>query len=151
MGKLTEDYKEFLHGRLKDPAEAAEYLNAALEDEDTGVFLLALRDIAEVRGIGKVAAEAQLDRVNLYRILSDQGNPRLSSMLALLQAIGVKLQVKPLKARTKQAKSVIEVQPSLFRHMGEAERPQIVASRMSEYRESDYGSNNTASNESAAA
>jgi probable addiction module antidote protein len=151
MGKLTEDYKEFLYERLKDPAEAAEYLSAALEDGNPSVFLLALRDLAEVQGIGKVAAAAELNRENLYRILSDQGNPRLSSMLAILQAVGVQIQVKPLKAEGARARKGAIVQPSLFEQTEGIRGLQLVGSGLSEIQESDYGSNNTSSNESAAA
>lgn len=95
MAKLTKSYKEHLSARLQDPAQAAGYINAVLEEGDVEAFLLALRDVADARGIGKVAKAAGLNRENIYRILSDQGNPRLSSMVALLQAIGVQLQVKP--------------------------------------------------------
>lgn len=148
MDELTLDYKEFLHERLKDPAESAGYLNAALEDGDISVFLLALRDVVDVLGVGKVATATTLNRENLYRILSDQGNPRLSSMFALLRAVGVQLQIKPLKARSRRTESMGEVQPSLFDNV--VEKPQIV-SVLNEYRESSYGSNNTTIEESAAA
>lgn len=54
-------YKEHLLKRLQDPDEAAAYLNAALEDEDPLVFLVALKDIAEAHGgLSKVAKEAEL-------------------------------------------------------------------------------------------
>ena len=49
MGK-TKRYKEHLLKELQDPQEAAAYLDACLTDEDPGVFLLALKDIAEARG-----------------------------------------------------------------------------------------------------
>lgn len=151
MAELTEDYKEFLHDRLKDPAEAAEYLNAALEDGDISVFLLALRDIITVRGVGKIATAAALNRENLYRVLSDQGNPRLSSMLALFKAVGVQLQIKPLKAKGKRSESMAEVQPSLFEQTEIIEKPRIVVSDLNEYRDSGYGSNYKTNFESAAA
>ena len=44
------DYKEHLLEQLKKPEEAAAYLNAALQDNDPHVFLLALRDIVEAQG-----------------------------------------------------------------------------------------------------
>jgi DNA-binding phage protein len=43
-------YEEYLLSQLKDSEEAAAYLNAALQDDDPHVFLLALRDIAEAQG-----------------------------------------------------------------------------------------------------
>jgi probable addiction module antidote protein len=93
--KVTADYRQYLLERLRDPAEAVEYLNAALEEDDGPVFLLALRDVAEAHGIGKVAAEAHLNRENVYRILSQRGNPRWSSIGALLHALGLQLTIKP--------------------------------------------------------
>ena len=47
----TESYRETLLDALKNPDEAAQYLNACLEDEDVRVFLLALR--SEERRVGK--------------------------------------------------------------------------------------------------
>jgi probable addiction module antidote protein len=146
MDELTQDYKEFLYERLQDPAEAAEYLNAALEDEDATVFLLALRDVAEVSGMTKVAKAAALNRENVYRILSDQGNPRLSSMLALLRAVGVQLQVKPQKEEVAQRTSEnFVVKPTLL----DIERAELPGLRDCTAAEDEgyYGSEN----ESAAA
>jgi len=54
------------------PEFAAEYLRAALqEDDEPGVLLIALRRIAEARGgIAKVAKAAEIERESLYRALS---------------------------------------------------------------------------------
>jgi probable addiction module antidote protein len=96
MARLTKNYKEHLFERLQTPEEITGYLNAAIEEGDVAVLLLALRDVAEARGIAKVAEEACLNRESLYRMLSDQGNPRLSSLFALLDVLGVGLQTRPL-------------------------------------------------------
>ena len=79
---------------LADPEEAAAYLNAALEDGDQEVFLLALRRVTEARGMSQVARQAQLNRESLYRMLSASGNPQLSSLNALLQSIGLRLAIE---------------------------------------------------------
>jgi probable addiction module antidote protein len=94
MNVLTKNYRDSLLESLQDPAEAAAYLDAALDDEDSRVFLLALRDVAEARGISRVAAEADLNRESLYRMLSEEGNPRLSSLDALLHALGLRLAIE---------------------------------------------------------
>jgi probable addiction module antidote protein len=94
MSALTKSYRDSLLESLQDPEEAAAYLDAALEDEDSRVFLLALRDVAEARGISQVATEAHLNRESLYRMLSEEGNPRLSSLEALLRALGLRLAVE---------------------------------------------------------
>lgn len=76
-----------------NPGFAAEYLRAALEDaDDPRVLLLALRRVAEARGgIAKVAKAAGIERESLYRALSAHGNPRLSTLVAVTRAMGLKL------------------------------------------------------------
>ena len=41
-------YKDYLYKALTDPIKAAEYLNAALEEDDLPTFILALKDVVEV-------------------------------------------------------------------------------------------------------
>ena len=80
----------------KDPEFAAEYLKAALEEADEPqVLLFALRYIAEARGgLAKVAKAAGVERESLYRALSQRGNPRLSTLVAVTKAMGLKLTVE---------------------------------------------------------
>jgi probable addiction module antidote protein len=80
----------------ENPEFAAEYLKAALEDEDEPrVLLLALRRVAESRGgIAKLAKAAGVERESLYRALSANGNPRLSTLVAVTKAMGLKLTVE---------------------------------------------------------
>lgn len=80
----------------QNPRFAAEYLRAALEDnEEPRVLLIALRRIAEARGgIAKVAKAAGIERESLYRALSERGNPRLSTLVAVTKAVGLKLTVE---------------------------------------------------------
>jgi probable addiction module antidote protein len=94
MSQVSVSYVDGLLERLKDPEDALAYLNAALEDGDQEVFLLALRDVAEARGLTAVAQEAQLNRENLYRMLSRQGNPQLTSLVALLKSMGLRLAIE---------------------------------------------------------
>lgn len=78
-----------------DPEFAAEYLRAAIEDSDEPkVLLLALRQVAEARGVAKVAKAAGVERESLYRALSAKGNPRLSTLVAVTRAIGLKLTIE---------------------------------------------------------
>ena len=51
MSEAAVDYRIGLLEDLANPEEAAAYLNAALEDGDQEVFLLALRDVTEARGM----------------------------------------------------------------------------------------------------
>lgn len=99
MTKKLISYEEELHHLLHDPNEAAAYLNAALEDEDPRVFLLAIRDVLKAQGgdMTSLAREANLNRENLYRMLSMQGNPKLTSICSVLHHIGFELTIRPSK------------------------------------------------------
>jgi len=94
--KASVSHDEVLVRRLrKDPGFAAEYLKAALEDEDEPrVLLLALRHLVLAQGVARVAKAAGIERESLYRALSAHGNPRLSTLVAVTKAIGLRLTVK---------------------------------------------------------
>lgn len=90
----SESYHEDLIESLRDPREAEAYLNAALEEEDPELFLLALRNVAEAQGgVAQLAEKAKLNRESLYKMLSERGNPELRSLDALLHALGFRLAV----------------------------------------------------------
>ena len=94
MTKASVAYEAGLMEDLKNPEEAAAYLSAAMEEGTQEAFLLALRDVASAHGIAQMAQESMLNRENLYRLLSESGNPRLSSLVALLNGLGLKLVVE---------------------------------------------------------
>ena len=110
----SKSYQSNLLESLKDPTEAAEYLNAALEDGETEVFLLALRDVVDsYGGIGKLAASTSLNRESLYRMLSTKGNPEFFSLSTVLDAVGFRLAVEPKAATLSKTKSGVS---KLVRH-----------------------------------
>ena len=75
---------------------SAEYVREVLEHYDTPEeLLLGLRRFAEAQGMSKVAEAAGLSRESLYRSLSASGNPRLSTLVAVLRVAGLKLSVRP--------------------------------------------------------
>ncbi|HBP88774.1 MAG TPA: putative addiction module antidote protein [Nitrospiraceae bacterium] len=83
---------------LRDAGEAEEYLNAALEDIDPELFLLALRNVAEAQGgVAQLAEKAKLNRESLYKMLSKRGNPELKSLDSLLHALGFRLAVTAVR------------------------------------------------------
>jgi probable addiction module antidote protein len=83
-----------------DPDFAAEYLNATLDDGDQQELLLALRRMAEAfGGVPKLAQTTKLNATSLYRTLSPRGNPELKSLRVLLKAMGMRLAVRPIRAR----------------------------------------------------
>ena len=147
MTPLGRSYKDYLNERLRDPTEAADYINGALEEDDTAGLLLALRDVAEARGVGKVAAKAGLNRENVYRMLSDQGNPRLGSMMALFRALGIQLQVKSQSGQAEglEPEGFVNLQSCFLIENTDTENsgptfPRLVEGSPSEDYESDYAS-----------
>jgi len=89
MAKKTTSYQEDLIEALKDPREVAAYLNAAMEERDRELFLLAMGNVAEAHGgMAAVSAKAKLNRESMYRMLSKQGNPEIKSIMTLLHAMG---------------------------------------------------------------
>jgi probable addiction module antidote protein len=93
-------YEDSLIESLKNRKEAAAYLEAAIEDGDQAVLMLALRHVAQAQGgVAEIARRAKLTREATYKMLSKVGNPALSSLTAVLAATGLRLAVKPLAPR----------------------------------------------------
>ena len=94
MARSTSYQKDLIES-LKDRDEAAAYLNAAIEEGDRAVFLLALRNVVEANGgMAAIAEKADLSRESLYRMLSRRGNPEIKSLLNLLRVMGLKLSIE---------------------------------------------------------
>ena len=86
--------EDFLDLRLANPEVAIGYLNICLEERNPGLFLLALQDVIRAQGgMAKVSKKTHLNREGLYNMLSKKGNLRLSSLEAVLEALGLKLMV----------------------------------------------------------
>jgi|SRR5579862_236377 probable addiction module antidote protein len=90
--KRNEDYRADVIAELRrDPQFAADYLSAAKADSNEA-FLIALRDVAEARkGMKRLAREAKVNRENLYRALSRNGNPRMETLDSVLEALGIEI------------------------------------------------------------
>jgi putative addiction module killer protein/probable addiction module antidote protein len=83
----------------KDPAYALELLNSILEDGEHGELLIALRQMTKAfGGVQAVADKANLNPTQLYRTLSEQGNPELRSLTAILKAMGLRLAIERVTA-----------------------------------------------------
>jgi probable addiction module antidote protein len=78
---------------LRTPEEMAAYLDAWLEEapDDVSGIAKALGDIARAKGMTQVAMDAGLSRESLYRALSADGNPSLSTIIRVLDAVGIRL------------------------------------------------------------
>lgn len=97
-------YQEYLVDSLKDPEEAAGYLNAALEGGDIRVFLMALHNVVKAQGgITRLAKKTHKSRTSLYKALSKKGNPYLESTNEILGAIGMHFKVESVQKRHRRA------------------------------------------------
>lgn len=96
------DYQEELMHFLKDPENAAAYLNTALEESRKGdeesrlLFLRALKNIADAQGtISGLAQRANVRRESIHRALSARGNPHLQTVANILGAMGFGVKIYP--------------------------------------------------------
>lgn len=98
MPKRTDSYRESLLQDLLDPFEAAAYLNAASEEDDSQAVLVALRDVAEAHQLAQVANAAGITQEAIYRILSSSGNFRLDTLNRIAKVLGLRIKFEPAKA-----------------------------------------------------
>ena len=93
MSKSKADHAELIKG-LRDPIEAEEYLNAALEEGGPKVVLGGVEKCGRgPRGVTQLTEKTKLNRERLYKMLSERGNHELKSLDALLHALGFRLAV----------------------------------------------------------
>lgn len=80
--------------KLKDPKEAAAYLNAVLEEGDMAAILVAMGDVARAHGMTAVAKRSGLQREGIYKMFRRKGNPALLNVLKVFRASGLQMSVK---------------------------------------------------------
>ena len=94
MKKAKVKFAKFDAANYLDSEEViAEYLTAAIEEDDPDIFLAALADVAKARGMGKIAKASGLGRESLYKALAPGAKPRYETIRKLLDTLGVKLTV----------------------------------------------------------
>lgn len=91
-------FDDYLIKTLKDPAEAAAYIEAVMEQDDPAALLLALRHVAKAHGMAEVARRADVGDKTLFKALSTTGNPTLATVHKVLAAVGLRLSVIPAHA-----------------------------------------------------
>src|SRR5205085_12385579 len=92
-------YRDDLLERLRDPDYAAEYLAQVLGENDKDAFLIALKDVVEASGgLGDLARRVGIKRPSLYKILSRNGNPTLTTLQEILKPLGLRVSVALDKA-----------------------------------------------------
>jgi len=84
------------------PEEIDDYIKlifkAYAEDGNTGALLSSLRVLSRVKGVTKIAEESGLSRKGVQKALSENGNPALSSINAIMHAMGYRLSPQKLNA-----------------------------------------------------
>ena len=91
-------FDDYMVESMKDPAQAAAYIEAVIDLEDPAVLLVALRHVAKAHGMAEVARRADLGDKTLFKALSATGNPTLATVQKVLAAVGLRLSVAPLRA-----------------------------------------------------
>ncbi len=79
---------------LDTPAAIAAYIEAAIEEDNASLLTHALGVVARAKGVAKIAEEAGVTREALYKALSWDGDPRLSTLLGVHKALGLRLNVQ---------------------------------------------------------
>lgn len=105
-------YQEFLISRLKDPSYAAGYLETHFELEENEepepeLIRLALRNIAEAQGEGKMTPE-QLKQHSekLDELLSQSGSEAIYNLGNWLKTLGLKLSVTVIEDSNNQTQNI---------------------------------------------
>jgi probable addiction module antidote protein len=80
---------------LTDEATITAYLNAAMEDGDPALLLMALKNVAEARNMTRLAADAGIARASLYKALSPGAKPQMETILKVAGALGLRMSFQP--------------------------------------------------------
>lgn len=88
-------HAEYLDKALKDPKEAALYMNAAVEENDPALLLTVLAQVVKAHGVSKTAKAVSLSRAGVYKTLSKRGNPELKTFMGILKVSGLQMSFKP--------------------------------------------------------
>ena len=81
---------------LVDDKDQVELLAEAFASGDRKFIAAALGAVARARGMSTIAEKAGVTRPALYKALSETGDPQLSTLLGVVNALGLKLAVEPL-------------------------------------------------------
>ncbi|HDR2158455.1 TPA: putative addiction module antidote protein [Enterobacter cancerogenus] len=79
---------------LVDDEEIAVFMADALETGDCAYIAQALGVVARAKGMSNIAQHTGLSREQLYRSLSEKGNPTLKTTLAVMKALGLGLTIR---------------------------------------------------------
>lgn len=89
---MKEELKKFdVVEFLEDEEDIQEYLNAAIEEDDTKYLFKALGNIARARNMSQLSKEVGMSREGIYKALSGEGNPSFQTVSKITKALGLKL------------------------------------------------------------
>ena len=105
------DFHDLLMESLHDPEDARIFLSVIFEeyeeDGDTEAFLLALKDVTETQGgFDKIAKHTKLSQQDIHNFFADKDNPRFDILEAILQALGFRLSIEPIKTEIEQYETI---------------------------------------------
>lgn len=88
-------FDDYMAKAMKDPTQAAAYIEAVIALDDPAALLVALRQVAKSHGMAEVARRANVGDKTLFKALSANGNPTLATVHKVLAAVGLRLSVTP--------------------------------------------------------
>ena len=106
---MSEEYREFNAADYINTEEDVRGLLRAAVDEDQGdgaVIRAVLKHVARTQNMSALARDTGLNRGNLYEALSEDGNPTLTTLLKVASALGLRLSLKPVEDRARDAERV---------------------------------------------
>lgn len=80
---------------LTDTSMQIELLHEALESGDASFVAAALGTVARARGMSEIARQSGIGRTALYKSLDASGDPKLSTLISVVKALGLKLEITP--------------------------------------------------------
>jgi probable addiction module antidote protein len=98
MTARDKSYEQATLQALTEPIVAAAYIQTFLELDNPVALLVALRNVAQAHGMAEVARRADMGEKTLFKSLSQNGNPTISTVHKVLRAMGLRLSVTPKPA-----------------------------------------------------
>ena len=84
---------------LETQEDIQAYLEVSFESGDPKQITKALGNVARAQKMTEIASITGISREHLYTSLSENGNPTLKTLTALVDALGYQLKIEPKKAK----------------------------------------------------
>ena len=95
MSAKGTSFNDYLMEKLKDPELACDFISDAIAEHDPDYLKVALGDIVKAYGVGHISEKSGIGRQTIYKMLSEKGNPTHKNLVAILDALGLELTVRP--------------------------------------------------------